>query len=121
VREFRYFLLIAVYFRSAIAMTSQQDIKINLSDLEQKVQKLINLHEDLKKVNKRLLTEKRKMTLELQEAREKTRRMEEGYKNLKEIEKTSSRQSITNMKRKINDIILEIDRNMSMMEDKSYK
>ena len=102
-------------------MTSQQDIKANLSELEDRIQKLINLHEDLKKVNKRLVAEKRQMTIELQEAKEKSKRMEEGYKNLKEIEKTSSRQSIANMKRKINDIIVEIDKNVSMMEEKSYK
>jgi len=102
-------------------MTSQQDIKANLSELEERIQKLINLHEDLKKVNKRLVAEQRQMTIELQEAKEKSKRMEEGYKNLKEIEKTSSRQSIANMKRKINDIIVEIDKNVSMMEEKSYK
>ena len=99
-------------------MTAQNDTKSNFSGLESRIQKLIHLHEELKKANKKLVAEKRQKTIELEEEREKIKRLEEGYKNLKEIEKTSSRQSITNMKRKISDIILEIDRNVSMIEDK---
>lgn len=99
-------------------MAAQHDLKSNLSVLQDKVQKLIHLHEELKKVNKKLLADKRQMTVNLEEERTKIQRLEEGYKNLKEIEKTSSRQSITNMKRKISDIIVEIDKNMSMMEEK---
>ena len=99
-------------------MPSQHDVKSNFSLLQDKIQKLIHLHEELKKTNKKLLADKRQMSLDLQEEKAKIQRLEEGYKNLKDIERSSSRQSITNMKRKISDIILEIDKNMSMMEDK---
>ena len=99
-------------------MTAHNDTKSNFSSLESRVQNLIHLHEELKKANKKLVAEKRQKTIELEEEKIKIKRLEEGYKNLKEIEKTSSRQSITNMKRKISDIILEIDRNVSMIEDK---
>lgn len=98
-------------------MAAQKDIKSNFSTLELNIQKLIYLCEDLKKDNQRLLAEKRQMTVELAEERERISRLEEGYKNLKEIEKSSNRQSITNMKRKISDIILEIDKNMSLIDD----
>jgi hypothetical protein len=100
-------------------MAAAQDIKSNFSTLENRIQKLIHLYEESKKANKKLLEEKRLMSVTLDEERERLRRIEDGYKNLKEIEKSTSRQSITNMKRKINDIILEIDKNMSMIEDKS--
>ncbi len=99
-------------------MAAQNDFKHNFSELHDKIQKLIYLHEELKKANKKLLDEKLQMTKDLDDERDRIIRLEEGYKNLKEIEKTSSRQSISNMKRKINDIIHEIDRNMAMMEDK---
>jgi hypothetical protein len=99
-------------------MSAQLDFKSNFSELHDKIQKLIYLHEELKKANKKLLAEKLQMTKDLVDERERVLRLEEGYKNLKEIEKTSARQSISNMKRKINDIIHEIDKNMSMMEDK---
>src|SRR5205085_8769425 len=99
-------------------MSAQLDFKSNFSELHDKIEKLIYLHEELKKTNKKLLAEKLQMTKDLEDERERILRLEEGYKNLKEIEKSSSRQSITNMKRKINDLIHEIDKNMSMMEDK---
>jgi hypothetical protein len=99
-------------------MAAQQDFKSNFTELHDNIEKLIYLHEELKKTNKKLLAEKLQMTKDLEDERERILRLEEGYKNLKEIEKSSSRQSITNMKRKINDLIHEIDKNMSMMEDK---
>ena len=99
-------------------MTPQHDVKSNFSLLRDKIQKLIHLYEELKKVNKKLHADKRQMTVNLEEERVKIQRLEEGYKNLKEIERSSSHQSITNMKRKISDIIVEIDKNMSLMEDK---
>ena len=99
-------------------MTANKDIKEYFSSLHEKIQKLIHLQEEQKETNNKLLAEKRHITLELEEQREKLRRMEEGYKNLKAVEKSSSKHNITSMKRKINDIILEIDKNMAMIEDK---
>ncbi len=99
-------------------MAAQQNFKSNFSVLQDKIQKLIYLCEDLKKGNKKLLADKHQLVTVLEEEKAKVQRLEEGYKNLKEIERTTSRQSITNMKRKISDIIVEIDKNMTMMEDK---
>lgn len=99
-------------------MAAQTDFKSNFSALQDKIQKLIHLCEELKKSNNKLLAEKRQIIIELGEERAKIQRLEVGYKNLKEVEKSSSKQNITNMKRRINDIIVEIDKNMSMMENK---
>lgn len=99
-------------------MAAQTDFKSNFSALQDKIQKLIHLCDDLKKSNNKLLAEKRQIIIELGEERAKIQRLEVGYKNLKEVEKSSSKQNITNMKRRINDIIVEIDKNMSLMENK---
>ena len=61
-------------------MTAPKDLKSNFSTLEDRIQKLIYLCEDLKKDNQRLLAEKRQMTVELEEEKERTKRLEEGYK-----------------------------------------
>ena len=100
-------------------MSSQKDTKINFTSLEHNIQKLMSLCDDLKKENQVLRSENRQLRLSLDEDKERSRRLEEGYKNLKEMEKASSRQTISNMKRKISDIIHEIDRNMSLIDDKS--
>ena len=99
-------------------MSASHDPKSNLIVLQEKIQKLIHLHEELKKANQELLSDKVQLKKDLEQEKDKLVRLEVGYKNLKEIEKSSSQKSIGNMKRKINDIILEIDKNMSMMEDK---
>lgn len=101
-------------------MAAQKDTKINFSTLEHNIQKLMSLCDELKKENQTLRAENRQLQLSVSEDRDRARRLEEGYKNLKEMEKTSNRQSISNMKRKISDIIHEIDRNMTLINnDKS--
>ena len=100
-----------------MAAQKEKETKVNFSTLEQNIQKLMGLCDELKKENQALRAENRQLNLSLGEDRERARRLEEGYKNLKEMEKTSARQSITNMKRKISDIIHEIDRNMSLIEN----
>ena len=98
-------------------MNEQKDLKSNFSALEIRIQKLIHLHEELKKSNQQLLADNNRLMLELDDERNKIRRLEEGYKNLKEIESSTTKQSITNMKRRISDIIVEIDKNMALIDD----
>jgi uncharacterized coiled-coil DUF342 family protein len=98
-------------------MNEQKDMKSNFSALEIRIQKLIHLHEELKKSNALLLSETQKLKAELNDEHAKVQRLEEGYRNLKEMESSSTKNSISNMKRKINDIIGEIDRSMSMIDD----
>ena len=98
-------------------MSEQTDLKSNFSALELRIQKLIYLHEELKKSNKRLLSDKQQLMSQLDDEKSKVHRLEEGYRNLKEIESSSTKQSISNMKRKINDIIGEIDKSISMIDD----
>ena len=98
-------------------MNEQKDMKSNFSSLELRIQKLIHLHEEAKKSNAQLLSEIQKLKLELTDEHAKVQRLEEGYKNLKEIETSSTKQSISIIKKRINDIIGEIDRSMSMIDD----
>jgi hypothetical protein len=99
-------------------MSVSNDLKNNFTVLQERIEDLILLHEDIKKTNQKLAAENKKLIFQLEDERSKLNRMEEGYKNLKEVERTSSHQNITTMKKKISDIILEIDRNIAMIEDK---
>ncbi len=101
-------------------MAAQKDTKDSFSTLELNIQKLMSLCDELKRENQILRAENRKLLMSMEEDKDRSRRLEEGYKNLKEMEKSSNRQSIINMKRKISDIIHEIDRNMMLIDnDKS--
>lgn len=98
-------------------MSEQTDLKSNFSALEIRIQKLIHLHEALKKSNNELLAGNKKLMLELEEEQSKVQRLEEGYRNLKEMETTSTRQSISNMKKRISEIIGDIDKSISMIDE----
>ncbi len=102
-------------------MSGSNDVKVAVSILESKIRKLMDLHTEAKQLNQQLLAENRRLQMDLDEEKNKISRLEEGYRNLKEMEKTGTRQSISNMKRKINDIIVEIDKNMSMMDNTNHK
>lgn len=96
-------------------MTDSKAASTNFSELEKRIQKLISLHEQLKDSNQGYISDIRRLRIELEEERSKTNRMEEGYRNLKEMEKTGNRQSIAQIKKRINDIIGEIDKNITLL------
>lgn len=96
-------------------MIGPSDSSAIFKELEKKIQKLISLHEQERKANLELLAENRRIQMELGEEKLKVNRMEEGYRNLKEVEKSEQRQSIAQIKQKINDIIGEIDKNISLL------
>ncbi len=96
-------------------MADSKTTSTNFSELENRVQKLISLHEEVKESNQGLKSDVRRLRIELEEERNKTTRMEEGYRNLKEMEKTGNRQSIAQIKKRINDIIGEIDKNITLL------
>lgn len=98
-------------------MSGQNEIKSAVAVLETKIRKLMDMHDEQKKLNQQLLAENRRLQMDLDEEKNKISRLEEGYRNLKEMEKSGNRQTITNMKRKIKDIIVEIDKNMTMMDN----
>jgi uncharacterized coiled-coil DUF342 family protein len=91
--------------------------QIMLTELENKIQKLIYLHEELKSKLNVLSEENQSLKNELSEEREKMLKMKEGYSMMKEAEKSSSNQSIGQLKKKINDIISEIDKSVALMSE----
>ena len=113
------FSLIAdyIYINQSTSMSGPNEIKSAISALEVKIRKLMDLHDEQKRQNQELLAENRRLLMDLDEERNKIIRLEEGYRNLKEMEKNGTRQSIVSMKRKINDIIVEIDKNMTMIDN----
>lgn len=98
-------------------MSGPNELKSAVANLDAKIRKLMQLHDEQKQLNQQLLAENRRLQMDLDEEKNKISRLEEGYRNLKEMEKSGHNQTITNMKRKIKDIIVEIDKNMAMMDN----
>ncbi|MCC7233613.1 MAG: hypothetical protein IT242_11760 [Bacteroidia bacterium] len=97
-------------------MAGLQDIRSNFSELENRIQKLISLQEQLKTKYQGLISDHRRLQIELEEQKAKSARMEEGYKNLKEMEDSGTRQSIARIKTRIHDIIGDIEKNISLID-----
>lgn len=97
------------------------DLKTKFEGLENRIQKLISLHEELTTENKKLIQLSRKLELELNDEKQRFIRLEEGMKNLKETKKTLANKSISGIKQKINEMISEIDRSASLINTQNKK
>ena len=97
-----------------MAMT---ETAFNLLELEKRIQKLISLHKALKESNEALSEENRKLQAALQEEKERSGAMEEGIRQMKESEKGGAGENIGLLKKKINDIISEIDKSVQLINE----
>jgi hypothetical protein len=97
------------------------ELKTKFDELEKRIQKLIHLHKEVKSENLKLVQLNRKLELELKEDREKYFRLEEGLTNLKESERNTTNKSISGMKQKINEMISEIDRSVTLISEQHKK
>ena len=98
-----------------------QDLKTKFDEVENRIRKLISLHEQLKTENKKLLQLNRKLETELKEEKNRYSRLEEGMENLQESKKMLTRKSITGIKQKINEMISEIDRSSALINTEINK
>lgn len=97
-------------------MQNSTAIKERFSSLEQRIQQFIELHEALKTNCQQLLAENVRLVAELEEERSRSRRLDEGYKNLKDRELAATREQVDRINLKINDLVSEIDKNIKLIE-----
>ena len=94
---------------------------LNLTELENRIQKLISLHKQLKTENQKLLGSHRKLELELEQERQRYQRLEEGLASLKEEERSYTNKSISGIRKKVNEMISEIDRSVTLINAQHKK
>ena len=92
------------------------DIKDRFATLEQRLQALMDLHQSLKSASRELQAENRRLVLELEEERNHAKRLDEGYRNLKDQEQTVTRQQVDRINHRINELVFEIDKNLKLIE-----
>jgi len=90
-------------------------IKERFSSLEQRIQQFIELHEALKSNCQHLLAENSRLVAELEEERSRAKRLDEGYKNLKDRELAATQEQVDRINLRINDLVSEIDKNIKLM------
>jgi len=92
---------------------------LNLAELENRIQKLISLHKELKLKAEKLDSENQRLKEELKEEKEKALMMQEGFRKMKNEEKNVAGENIGQLKKKINDIISEIDKSVMLINEQS--
>ena len=90
-----------------------------LAELETRIQKLISLHKELKVKAEILDSENQRLKEELREEKEKALMMQEGFRKMKNEEKNVAGENIGQLKKKINDIISEIDKSVLLINEQS--
>jgi len=108
-------------FRLQIKEKTMSELKTKFDELENRIQKLIYLHKQVKSENTKLVQLNRKLELELKDEKEKYFRLEEGLTNLKESERNMTNRNISGIKRKINEMIGEIDRSVTLISEQHKK
>ena len=97
------------------------ELKTKFDELEKRIQKLISLHRHLKSENEKLVQMNKALEVEIKEERLNNRRLEESLANLKEEERSFTNKSVTGMKQKVNEMISEIDRSLTLINAQHKK
>ncbi len=97
------------------------ELKTKFDELDKRIQKLISLHKQLKSENQNLVQLNRTLELELSEHKQRYHRLEEGLEGLKEQQKSTANKSISGIKQKVNEMISEIDRSVTLINAQHKK
>ncbi len=92
------------------------NLTLNIKDLKAKVEKLVNLHQQLKKDNNRLITENENALKTLKEQKNTIETLQKNNKELSQNKNEEQNKVITDTKRKINELVQEIDQCIALLK-----
>lgn len=92
------------------------DLTLTITDLKAKVEKLVNLHQQLKKDNEQLLGDNEKLQITIEEQKISIEDLQKN--NLELINSKSEEQNkiVTDTKLKINELVQEIDNCIALLK-----
>lgn len=97
-------------------MQRPDDMRERFQVLEDRIRQFISMHESLKETSLRLAEENNRLSSALEEERTRTKRMDEGYRNLKEQETSATRLQVERINTRINELVGEIDKNIKLIQ-----
>jgi predicted nucleic acid-binding Zn-ribbon protein len=92
------------------------ELKNKFEELENRIQNLITSHQQLRTENDSLKGENERLEKLANAEKARLRRMEEGYHELKDAERTKNKTQIASLKGKVNEMISEIDRSVALID-----
>jgi len=85
-------------------------------ELESKIQELIASHQRLKAENDALMKGNLELVKSLEAEKTRMKWIEDGYNSLKEADKKNTDNSISLLQKRLNDIISEVDKSLSLID-----
>src|SRR5690348_7735861 len=85
-------------------------------ELELRIQKLINSHQNLRSEIKLLKEENERLEKAAEEERERVKMMQQGFEEFRDVTRVKTRAQISGLKSRVNDMISEIDRSVALID-----
>ena len=92
------------------------ELKNKFQDLENRIQKLINSHQNLRKELLKLKEENALLEKAAADERERVKMMQQGFEEFRDVTRVKTRAQISGLKTKVNDMISEIDRSVALID-----
>ena len=92
------------------------DLKNKFQELELRIQKLINSHQNLRSEISELKEENARLEKLAAEEKDRVRMMQQGFEEFRDITRVKTRAQISGLKSKVNDMISEIDRSVALID-----
>jgi len=92
------------------------EIRNKFQELDMRIQKLINSHQNLRSEINRLKEENARLEKAAAEERERIKMMQQGFEEFRDITRVKTRAQISGLKSKVNDMISEIDRSVALID-----
>ena len=85
------------------------DLTLNITDLKAKIEKIVKLHQELKKENELLAAEKENLLKTIEEQKNTIVALETSNKEIQDSKNEEQNKIVIETKEKINELVQEID------------
>ena len=92
------------------------ELRNKFQELELRIQKLINSHQNLRTEIRQLKEENERLEKAAEVERERVRMMQQGFEEFRDVTRVKTRAQISGLKSKVNDMISEIDRSVALID-----
>lgn len=92
------------------------DLTLNIGDLKAKIEKVVKLHQELKKENEQLVADKENLQKTINEQKNTIEALEKNNKELEQSKSEEQAKIVTDTKDKINELVQEIDNCIALLK-----
>ncbi len=92
------------------------DLTLNIGDLKGKIEKLVKLHQELKKENEQLVSDKESLQNTINEQKMTIEALEKNNKAIEASKNEEQTKIVVDTKEKINELVQEIDNCIALLK-----